>query len=77
MAIKILTKREAKSTEENCIKFNEYYCGLIGRAKRDFVCDNSGKAIPKGSLCVACVVLPSITHPNFKKQKKKLHDFVE
>lgn len=75
--IKILTRKEARHTEERSKRFNEYFSALIGRAKRDFVCDNSKKAIPKGSLCVACVVLPSYDYKNITKQKKKLHDLVE
>lgn len=77
MSVRILTIEEAKKVEQLAKKFNEYFRGVVGKAKQDFVCDNSNDVIPKGSYCVHTVLLDSYDHPNRELQESSVSDFIE
>lgn len=77
MSIKILTTEEAKETEKICQKYGEVFESVSGKAKEDYFCDNTGVEIPKGSICVAVLVLPSKDHFNYQHQKNLLSTYVE
>lgn len=77
MSIKILTLEEALETRKLCEKYGEVFEQIEGKAKQDYICDNSGASIPKGSPCAAVLVLPSRSHFNFEHQKAMLVDYVE
>lgn len=69
MSARILTVAEARKTQASCQKYGEYFSGQLGKAKKTYVCDNSGEKIPKGEYCVWAVVLPSKDHFNREHQE--------
>ena len=77
MSIKILTLKEAEETEKLCLKYGECFEVVFGKAKKDYICDNSGKSIPKGTECASCLILPTNKHFNYQHQKQMLGDYVE
>lgn len=76
MSIKILTIKEAKETELVAKQYNEHFEAVIGKAKQDYICDNSGEEIPEGEYCAAVLILPTKKHPNYEHQKNMLGDFL-
>lgn len=76
MSIKILTLKEAEETKKACEKYGEVFESVVGKASQDYICDNSGVSIPKGSECVVVMVLPSKKHFNYEHQKQMLSDYI-
>lgn len=76
MSIKIVTLEEADHTEKLCNKYGEFFHKKVGKANQDYVCDNSGVPIPKGTECAAIIVLPDASHPNCQWQINLLGDYV-
>lgn len=76
MAIKIVTADEAKRMMELCGRYHEAYAEVAGLANEDYICDNSGVAIPKDTHCVAILVLPTVKHYNYQHQLNMLGNYV-
>jgi len=77
MAIKILTLKEADITKARCENYGEVFEVLVGKALKDYYCDNSGEFIPTGAECAAVMVLTHKGHPNYKHQKNMLKDYLK
>lgn len=76
MSIKILTLKEAEITQDRCRIYGEVCEMLVGKAKADYFCDNSGDFIPRGEECAAVMVLTSTNHPNYEHQKNMLKEYI-
>lgn len=76
MSIKIVTVEKAKEIKKLCEKYDEHFEEVIGKAKRDYICDSSGVAIPKDTECSAILVLTTKHHPNYQHQKEMLKEFI-
>lgn len=77
MSIKILKVEEAREVEKLCKKYGEVCEILIGKAKVEYVDDNSGLVIEKGSECAVVLVLPSKFHHNYEHQKSIMKDYID
>lgn len=76
MSIKITTLTEAEHTKNICQKYGEVCEILIGKAKQDYLCDNSGDEIPQGTECAVVMTLPYKEHPNYAHQKAMMKDYI-
>lgn len=76
MAVKILTIEEAEELHKRAAKYNESAVSLYGTAKQDYICDNSGVEIPKGTLCAAVAIHPSPKHHNYQSDVDRLGEYV-
>lgn len=76
MSVKILTIEEAEKTKKLCEQYGEVCEIVTGKAKLEYMCDNSGEQIPKGTECAVVLVLPSRNHHNYEAQLASLGDYV-
>lgn len=77
MSIKILTIKEAEETKKRATKYGELCEMVIGKAKENYFCDNSGEKIDKGSECAVVLVLPNKNYFNYEHQKSMLNEYIE
>jgi hypothetical protein len=83
MARYILCERCDNTLSESSKKYGELYESIEGIAIKDMFCDGAcgdseATPIKKGDKCFAAVLLPSISHQNYKFHKPKvwMSDFV-